>query len=165
MGPSGLGMIHGGVRWNTDRCFTRAAMVGTIWMALAPVPTTPTFLPSSGYSSSQRAEWNILPWNEASPGMSGSDGRLSGPHPGTSTRARSFLPSLVSTSHSPVRSSKRAAVTRVLNRMCGRTPYLSAQCRRYVRISFCCAKSRVHSGHGSKENEYRCDCTSQAAPG
>ena len=114
MAPSGLGMIHGGVRWKTDSCFTRAAMVGTIWMALAPVPTTPTFLPSSGYASSQRAEWNILPSNEASPGMSGSEGRLSGPQPGTSTRARSFLPSPVSTSHTPVRSSKRAPVTLVV---------------------------------------------------
>ncbi len=108
MGPSGFGMIHGGVRWNTEELPTRAAMVGTIWMALAPVPTTPTFLPSSGYAWSQRAEWNVLPSNDASPGMSGSDGRLSGPHPGTSTRARSVLPSLVSTSHSPARSSKRA---------------------------------------------------------
>jgi hypothetical protein len=39
-------MIHGGVRWNSASCFTRGAICGTNWIALAPVPITATRLPS-----------------------------------------------------------------------------------------------------------------------
>ena len=44
---SGFGMIHGGVRWNSASAFTRGAICGTNWIALAPVPITATRLPSS----------------------------------------------------------------------------------------------------------------------
>ncbi|MFD0536568.1 hypothetical protein ACFQY7_25425 [Actinomadura luteofluorescens] len=43
---SGFGRIHGGVRWNTVRCLTFAAIRGTNWIADAPVPITVTRLPS-----------------------------------------------------------------------------------------------------------------------
>ena len=32
----GFGNIHGALRWNTERCPTAGAIVGTIWNALAP---------------------------------------------------------------------------------------------------------------------------------
>jgi hypothetical protein len=106
---------------------TFGAIDGTIWIELAPVPMTPTRFPSSGYEWSQRAEWNVFPSNDESPGISGYDGRLSPPHPDTSARARSVCPSLVPTVQSPVRSSKLARVTWALKRMCGLRPYLSVQ--------------------------------------
>ena len=102
-------MIHGGVRWKTSSLPTFGAIAGTIWIALAPVPMTPTRFPSSGYEWSQRAEWKVFPANDASPGISGYDGRLSPPHPETSARARSVCPSLVPTVQSPVRSSNARA--------------------------------------------------------
>src|SRR6266851_943967 len=40
------GTIHGGVRWKRWSWPTRGAICGTNWIALAPVPTTATFLPS-----------------------------------------------------------------------------------------------------------------------
>ena len=46
IGPSGLGMSQGGVRWKTKSWPTSGAIDGTIWMALAPVPTTATVLPA-----------------------------------------------------------------------------------------------------------------------
>ncbi|MNT29475.1 hypothetical protein D3C72_1652150 [compost metagenome] len=44
---SGLGMIHGGVRWYRSSCATWGAICGTNWIALAPVPITATRLPAS----------------------------------------------------------------------------------------------------------------------
>lgn len=44
-GRSPRGTIHGGVRWNTLRLATLAAISGTNWMALPSVPITATRLP------------------------------------------------------------------------------------------------------------------------
>ena len=40
------GTIQAGVRWNSTSCFTSGWILGTIWIAEAPVPTTATRLPS-----------------------------------------------------------------------------------------------------------------------
>ncbi len=48
-----------------------AASSGTTWIALAPVPITPTRLPSSATAWSQAAVWKAGPANASRPGMSG----------------------------------------------------------------------------------------------
>ena len=49
-------MIQAGVRWNSVSAAHSGAMLGTIWMPLAPVPMTPTRFPASATSWRQRAE-------------------------------------------------------------------------------------------------------------
>ena len=45
-----MGMIHCGVRWKSDNRATLSITAVVIWIALEPVPMTPTRLPSSGTS-------------------------------------------------------------------------------------------------------------------
>ena len=47
-------MTHGGVRWKTCICPTSGWILGTNWIAEAPVPITATRSPSSPWSWSQR---------------------------------------------------------------------------------------------------------------
>src|SRR5699024_2404177 len=49
-GLSFLGSTHGGVRWTAVRCATLSARTGMTGIALAPVPTTATFLPDRSTS-------------------------------------------------------------------------------------------------------------------
>ena len=42
-----MGMIHCGVRWNNSKLATLPASAEVIWMAVDPVPITPTRLSSS----------------------------------------------------------------------------------------------------------------------
>jgi hypothetical protein len=71
MAWSFFGMIQGGVRWNRVRWDAMAASSGTTWIALAPVPITPTRLPLSATAWSQAAVWKAGPANASRPGMSG----------------------------------------------------------------------------------------------
>jgi hypothetical protein len=68
-------------------------------------------------------------------------------------------PALVSSVQRP--SAKRAARTSVDVR----TSSGRASSERYAWISACGAKRRDQRGFGAKENSYRCDGMSQAAPG
>jgi hypothetical protein len=47
IGRSLCGSTHGGVRWNTCSWDTSGWILGTIWMADAPVPMTATRLPAN----------------------------------------------------------------------------------------------------------------------
>ncbi len=71
MSRSSRGSTQPGVRWKTVIAATWGWMAGTIWTAEAPVPMTATRLPDRSASWSQRAEWQIVPPNRASPAMPG----------------------------------------------------------------------------------------------
>ncbi len=129
MGRSEWGMIHGAVRWKTCIWATFGAIVGTNWIADAPVPMTATRLPSRSWSWSQRAEWKVWPWKASMPSMSGVRGSLSAPAAEISTRALTS-PWSVSTVQRRASSSHWAPVTVVPSRTWALTPKSSATRRR-----------------------------------
>ncbi len=137
-------------------------MDGTIWIADAPVPTTATRSPSSRWSWSHRAEWNTVPPNVESPGSDGTDGDTSAPVPSTRNRAVN-TPLLVVILHCD--DSQVASRTSWPHRIRPSRPASAAMRRRYAQISGCAEYVSDHVGLGAKENEYRCDGTSQRHPG
>jgi hypothetical protein len=96
-----LGSTYGAERWNTVSDAVRAAMRGTNWMALAPVPSTATRSPVRSCSWSHSAEWNRVPAKRSSPGTAGVDGRLSCPHAATTASASCTVPSDSASCHRP----------------------------------------------------------------
>src|SRR3954449_4961317 len=79
MTKSGLGWIHGGVRWKTRRLDASSATFGTNWMADAPVPITATRFPRRSHEWSHWAEWKTGPAKREAPGMAGMAGDGGGP--------------------------------------------------------------------------------------
>ena len=67
IGRSEWGTTHGGVRWKTCSCSTSGWIVGTIWIADAPVPSTATFLPARSTEWSHCAEWKEGPAKRVAP--------------------------------------------------------------------------------------------------
>jgi hypothetical protein len=108
---SGFGTTYGADRWKTVSEPTRSAIAGTNWIALAPVPTTATRVPSSGTSWRHCAEWNAGPAKESRPGTSGTTGSESWPTAETTTSASYVVPSVVSTRQVAPASSHVAADT------------------------------------------------------
>ena len=105
-------------------------MVGTIWNALAPVPTTATRFPARSVPSTQRAECIARPSKSSMPSMSGSFGRFSWPTAlmtAFAVRVPAWAPSH-STVHEAVPSSQRAERTSVSNRMWSVTPWSTITC-------------------------------------
>src|SRR5689334_3856156 len=158
------GSTQGAVRWNRLSEPTVGAICGTNWIAEAPVPMTATRAPVRSTSWRHCAEWNAVPAKVDSPGMSGVDGRLSGPVATTRTRAV-YSPREVRTRHRPIEPSQSAPSSSWPSRRCGVTPKRTAVARRYAQISGCPEKVSDQDGLRAKENEYRCDGTSQAQPG
>ena len=123
------GITHGAVRWKTCSRPTSGWIAGTNWIAEAPVPITATRRPRRSWPWSQRAEWNIVPANVSSPGISGWRGSLSGPWPAMRNRART-VPEDVASTHRPVSSSHVADSTAVRRRIERRRSCSSARrCR------------------------------------
>src|SRR5690606_896121 len=110
-------------------------------------------------------EWNSRPWKLSRPLMFGNDGVDRPPMPEITKRAVKRRPSRTSISHSCRVSSHFKWLTSVFSRVWEARSKRSQQDSRYCLISGCGANMRDHSGFGAKENEYRCDCTSQAQPG
>ena len=50
-GPFHAGMLKFAVRWNTVRCVACFATMGMAWIAVDPVPTTPTRMPVKSTAS------------------------------------------------------------------------------------------------------------------
>ncbi len=98
------------------------------------------------------------------PGISGIFGSLSPPKAVTKTVAVT-VPRDVSTTHSPASPSQCAASSSQLKACRSSVPDCSAVRRRYSWISDPGEYNLDQSGLAAKENEYRCDGTSQAAPG
>ncbi len=73
------GITQGGVRWNRVSCPTSGAMAGTTWIALAPVPITPTRLPRSETPWSHPDVWKSGPRKVFRPGIAGIAGWCSAP--------------------------------------------------------------------------------------
>ena len=122
-------MIHGGVRWKTCIRPTSGWILGTNWIAEAPVPITATRSPARSWSWSQRAEWKVVPAKLSRPGRSGTSGSDSGPWAVISTSALSG-PCEVSISQRAWDSSHSADCSSVSNRMCPTTPKRAATSRR-----------------------------------
>ena len=70
----GCDIIQWALRWYTTRLSTIGEMAGTTWLALAPVPITPTRLPVRSTLLSHRAVCRAGPANVSRPAMSGSLG-------------------------------------------------------------------------------------------
>jgi ABC-type dipeptide/oligopeptide/nickel transport system permease subunit len=68
-------------RWKTTSWLTSGAIAGTVCIALAPLPTTPTRWPVRSTSEGHSAVWNAGPVNESRPSMSGIVGGLKMPTP------------------------------------------------------------------------------------
>jgi hypothetical protein len=129
----GFGSVQGAVRWKTVTRAARPAMAGTSWMALAPVPMTPTRRPSTSSAGSQPAVCVAGPAKSAAPGIAGTTGRDSWPVAGTSTSNSAWPTSPVAASASVSRHAapvQVASVTAVPSRRCGRRPRSRTQRRR-----------------------------------
>ncbi len=74
-----FGTTQVGERWKTVTELATFAASATTWTADAPVPTTPTRLPSSETSSRQRDVWNAMPGKEAMSMPGGISGMLREP--------------------------------------------------------------------------------------
>ena len=98
------------------------------WTAEAPVPMIATRLPVRSWLWSQRAVCIVRPAKDSTPSMSGRLGMVSAPLALTRNRAQTVSPESSSTRHRSASASNVAPSTRVLNRILGRRPYLSAQC-------------------------------------
>ena len=129
MARLGCGTIQGAVRWKTWSLPTFGWILGTNWIADAPVPITATRSPSRSCSWSHWAEWKALPSKESRPGRSGTLGSLSGPWAAITTSALSG-PLDVSSCQRAWGSSQRADSSSVLKRTCGSTPKRVATSRR-----------------------------------
>jgi hypothetical protein len=157
-------MIHGGVRWKSRSSPTCGWILGTTWIAEAPVPITATRLPRRSCSWSHCAVWNAAPAKLSRPGISGIEGSLRPPIPEIAISAVSS-PREVSMRQRRCSSSHLAPVTECPKRMWSITPWRSAVARRYSQISGCSENVRLQSGFGANENEYRCEGTSHWQPG
>ena len=116
-----MGRIHGGLRWITVSEPTRGWIAGTNWIALAPVPITPTRFPERSTSCRQSAEWNAGPAKSSRPSSSGIAGRESWPQAATITSASTVPPS-VSIRQSAASPSQAAEWTSVFSRTESSTP-------------------------------------------
>lgn len=65
--------------WNTTSSRAACCRCGMTWIALAPVPTTATFLPASWMLLSHAAVCRVGPWNADRPGTAGMVGMDRGP--------------------------------------------------------------------------------------
>jgi len=72
----GNGATQCGDLWNTASEETSPAIAGTVCMALAPLPTTPTFFPVRSTSAGHSAVWKAGPSKVDSPGSSGTIRRV-----------------------------------------------------------------------------------------
>ena len=133
-------------------------------MALAPVPTTATRLPSSSTPGSHLAECSTGPSKASSPSISGYLGSLSGPVPRIST-SQVMGPAEVCTAQCLAASSQEASSMVTPKRIRGNTLKRSAVARRYAWISGCGEYSSLQFGLGANENEYSGEGTSQRHPG
>ena len=99
---------------------TSFAISGTNWIAEAPVPITATLRPARSCEWSHSAEWKTLPVKVSMPSTRGTEGRVSWPQAVTSRSNDLVSPESVVSVQRPSEGSKRASVTSVPSRRCGR---------------------------------------------
>ena len=113
-----MGTTYGAERWKTVTWSATGWICGTNWIALAPVPMTPTRLPRRSTPWSHVAEWKAGPANRSAPSIRGIAGRDSCPTAQTKTSTShetEVSPRTPSTRQRPVVSSQWAEVTSVWN--------------------------------------------------
>ena len=164
LGSLGVGEVH-----FRDRPARRAlvdvdlaavpAIAGTTWIALQPVPSTATRRPARSTSWRQRAVWNAGPAKESSPAAPGRSGPSSWPQAGIRTSALNGPRRSSPASSARPRSGPSAPRSRCARPAAARAP------RGRPGSPACGAKRRDQRGFGAKENSYRCEGMSHAAPG
>ncbi|CAB4936937.1 unannotated protein [freshwater metagenome] len=164
-GVSTFGVTQLAVRWNRWTMPACLRISGMNCTADAAEPMTATRSPVRSWSQSHCAEWNIGPAKSRRPSMSGHERSLNIPIALTTMSAVRVAPSSSVRVHVADASSHTARCTPLPNRTWGSTPYCSATCCMYARISGWVPYGFDQSGLTSNENEYRADCTSHSQPG